>query len=142
MSPRLRANLHALDVDRHVRIHTVVRPGSAALNALVEGNRGRAVLANDTSFAVGYAPASRLEQIVRAVEQTLTDPSTVAAHPMIGEDVKVMGIRRGDHVDLTIACAIVDRHVRGLAEYVEPHERLPSSPGARRGPTARTSTSP
>jgi len=134
MSPRLRANLHALDVDRHVRIHTVVRPGSAALNALVEGNRGRAVLANDTSFAVGYAPASRLEQIVRAVEQTLTDPSTVAAHPMIGEDVKVMGIRRGDHVDLTIACAIVDRHVRGLAEYVDATRTITELAGR----TART----
>jgi len=134
MSPRLRANLHALDVDRHVRIHTVVRPGSAALNALVAGDRGRAVLANDTSFAVGYAPASRLEQIVRAVEQTLTDPSTVAAHPMIGEDVKVMGIRRGDHVDLTIACAIVDRHVRGLAEYVDATRTITELAGR----TART----
>jgi S-adenosylmethionine synthetase len=114
----LRANLHALDVDRHVRIHTVVRPGSAALSAIVTGERGRPVLANDMSFAVGYAPASRLENIVRAVEQTLTAPSTVAAHPMIGEDVKVMGVRRGRHIDLTIACAFVDRHLRGLSQYV------------------------
>jgi S-adenosylmethionine synthetase len=115
----LSANLHALDVDRHVRIHTVVRPGSAALSALVAGERERRVLANDTSFAVGYAPASQLEGVVRAVEQTLTAPSTVAAHPMIGEDVKVMGVRRGREIDLTIACAIVDRHVSGLSEYVD-----------------------
>jgi S-adenosylmethionine synthetase len=114
----LRANLHALDVDRHVRIHTLVRPGSAALRAMVTGERGRAVLANDTSFAVGYAPASRLENIVRSVEQIITAPSTVAAYPMIGEDVKVMGVRRGHHVDLTVACAFVDRHLRGLSEYV------------------------
>jgi S-adenosylmethionine synthetase len=115
----LRTNLHALDAHRHVRIHTVVRPGSAALSALVGGERGRRVLANDTSFAVGYAPASRLEDVVRAVEQTLTASSTIAAHPMIGEDVKVMGVRRGDQIDITIACAIVDRHVRGLSDYVE-----------------------
>jgi S-adenosylmethionine synthetase len=115
----LRANLHALDAQRHVRVHTVVRPGSAALSALVAGERGRRVLANDTSFAVGYAPASRLEAVVRDVEQTLTAPSTVGAHPMIGEDVKVMGIRRGDRIDITIACAIVDRHVRGLSDYVD-----------------------
>jgi S-adenosylmethionine synthetase len=69
----LRANLHALDVNRHVRIHSVVRPGSAELASLAAGERGRRVLANDTSFAVGYAPASRLENIVRAVEQALTD---------------------------------------------------------------------
>jgi S-adenosylmethionine synthetase len=115
----LRANLHALDVHAHARIHTLVRPGSAALSAMAGGERGRRVAANDTSFAVGYAPFSRLEQIVRDVEQTLTASSTMAAHPMIGEDVKVMGVRRGDHIDIIIACAIVDRHVRGLPDYVD-----------------------
>ena len=115
----LRANLHALDAQRHVRIHVVVRPGSTELSALVARERGRSVLANDTSFAVGYAPPSRLEQVVLAVEQALTSSSTVAAHPMIGEDVKVMGVRRGHQIDLTIACAIVDRHVRGLSDYAD-----------------------
>lgn len=115
----LRANFHALDLDRDVRIHTLVRPGSAALSALVAGERGRRVLANDTSFAVGYAPASRLEHVVRDVEQALTAQSTIAAHPMIGEDVKVMGVRRGDRIDITIACAIVDRYVRRLSDYVD-----------------------
>jgi S-adenosylmethionine synthetase len=78
---------------------------------------GPLVVANDTSFAIGHAPPSRLEQIVLAVEQALTSPST--DHPMIGEDVKVMGVRHGHQIDLTIACAIVDRHVRGLSEYGE-----------------------
>jgi S-adenosylmethionine synthetase len=115
----LRANLHALDVERHVRIHTVVRAGSPVLSALVGRERAQRPRANDTSFAVGYAPASRLEQIVLAVEQVLTAPSTVATHPMLGEDVKVMGVRRGRQIDLTIACAIVDRHVRTMSDYVE-----------------------
>jgi S-adenosylmethionine synthetase len=115
----LRANLHALDVERHVRIHTVVRAGSPALSALVGRERAQRVRANDTSFAVGYAPPSRLEQIVLAVEQVLTATSTVATHPMLGEDVKVMGVRRGQQIDLTIACAIVDRYVRTLADYVD-----------------------
>jgi S-adenosylmethionine synthetase len=115
----LRANLHALDAERHVRIHPVVRPGSPALSALVARERGRSVLANDTSFAVGYAPSSRLEEIVLAVEQALTSAPTLAARPLIGEDVKVMGVRRGHQIDLTIACAIVDRHVRGLSDYAD-----------------------
>jgi len=115
----LRANLHALDAQRHVRIHVVVRPGSPVLSALVARERGHSVLANDTSFAVGYAPPSRLERVVLAVEQALTSSSTVAAHPIIGEDVKVMGVRRGHQIDLTIACAIVDRHVRGLSDYTD-----------------------
>ena len=96
-----------------------MRPGSTELSALVARERGESVLANDTSFAVGHAPPSRLEKVVLAVEQALTSSSTVAAHPMIGEDVKVMGVRRGHQIDLTIACAIVDRHVRGLSDYAD-----------------------
>jgi S-adenosylmethionine synthetase len=113
----LRANLHALDAQRHVRIHVLTRPGSAALSALVAHKQGRLVVANDTSFAVGYAPPSRLEEVVLAVEQALTTSSTIATHPMIGEDVKVMGVRRGHQIDLTIAGAIVDQHVQGISEY-------------------------
>jgi S-adenosylmethionine synthetase len=30
-----------------------------------------------------------------------------------------MGVRRGDQIDITLACAIVDRHVHGLSDYVE-----------------------
>jgi S-adenosylmethionine synthetase len=112
----LRANLRALDAQRHVRIQSVTRRGSAELRALVTGEQ---IVANDTSFAVGHAPASTLEQVVLTVEQTLTAASTIAAHPMIGEDVKVMGVRRGHEIDLTIACAIVDRHVRSLSDYAE-----------------------
>jgi S-adenosylmethionine synthetase len=115
----LRANLHALDGQHHVRIHPVVRPGSTALSALVAREQGPSVVANDTSFAVGHAPPSRLEQVVLAVEQALTASSTIVAHPMIGEDVKVMGVRCGQQIDLTIACAIVDQHVRGLSEYAD-----------------------
>jgi S-adenosylmethionine synthetase len=114
----LRANLHALDASRHVRIHTLVKPGSAALTALV-GREQTRIVANDTSFAVGHAPPSRLEQIVLAVERALTASSTIAAQPMLGEDVKVMGVRRGHQVDLTVACAIVDKHIRGPAEYAD-----------------------
>jgi len=96
----LRANLHAINVDRHVRVRSLVRPGSAALSALVARRREPA-RANDASIAVGYAPPSPLERIVLAVEETLTAASTVAAHPMIGEDVKGNGRtpRRPDHPD-------------------------------------------
>lgn len=115
----LRANLHALDAHRHVRIHTLVRPGSTALSALVAREQGARVVANDTSFAVGHFPPSRLEQVVLAVEQALTASSTIMSHPVIGEDVKVMGLRCGHQIDLTIACAMVDRHVHGLSDYAE-----------------------
>jgi len=114
----LRANLHALDLDRHVRVHALVKPGSAALTALVPRAAAGPSLANDTSFGVGYWPPSQMERVVLAVEAALTSPETIAAHPVIGEDVKVMGVRYGDAIDLTVACAFVDRHLPGLAEYM------------------------
>jgi len=113
----LQANLHALDPARHVRIHPVVRPGSAALGSLIARGSDSSVVANDTSLAVGYAPGSRLERVVLAVEQALTHPATIATRPVIGEDVKVMGVRVGQEIEVIVACAIVDRHVRNTADY-------------------------
>ncbi len=113
----LHSNLHALDVERHVRIHTVVRPGSTALTGLLRSGTSTRTVANDTSIGVGHAPPSRLERVVLAIERALTAPETISASPVIGEDVKVMGVRRGRDLDITIACAIVDRHVRGPSDY-------------------------
>ena len=115
----LRANLHALDAERHVRVHTVVRPGSRALTTLLKSGQTTRSVANDTSIGIGYAPSSRLERLVLAIERAITAPEAIAAHPAIGEDVKVMGVRRGRVIDITIACAIVDRHVRGLSDYAD-----------------------
>jgi S-adenosylmethionine synthetase len=115
----LRSNLHALDAGQHVRIHSVVRPGSSALTGLLQNGNSRRAVANDTSIGIGHAPSSGLERVVLAVERTLTSPETISANPVIGEDVKVMGVRRGREIDITIACAIVDRHVRGLSDYTD-----------------------
>jgi S-adenosylmethionine synthetase len=114
----LGAHLHALDPDRHVRLHCLVRGGSADLTGLF-GRGADRPLANDTSCGVGFAPATRLERVVRAVEARLNDPATKALHPAIGEDVKVMGVRRGDRVALTVACAMIDRWLGDVAAYRE-----------------------
>jgi S-adenosylmethionine synthetase len=42
----------------------------------------------------------------------------------VGEDVKVLGVRRGDAVELTVACATVGRHLASLAAYEETKEWL------------------
>ncbi|OPX82821.1 MAG: S-adenosylmethionine synthase [Methanosaeta sp. PtaB.Bin005] len=39
--------------------------------------------------------------------------------PAIGEDIKVMGMRQGDEINLTIACALVDRYVANMKEYAD-----------------------
>jgi S-adenosylmethionine synthetase len=115
----LRQNLHGLDVDRYVRLHNTLRPGSQALEHLFRRNVASAgkVLANDTSIGVGYAPLSALELLVLRVEAVLNGRERALHHPAWGEDIKVMGIRHGMAASLTIACAMIDRHLAGIEQY-------------------------
>ena len=114
----LRENLRHLDAERHVRIHPRIRPASPDLAALFLRRReAGAPLANDTSLGVGFAPLDKLERAVLAVERALNAPATKAAHPEIGEDIKVMGMRSGGDLSLTVACALIGRHVAGLDDY-------------------------
>ena len=110
-------HLPLVDVRRDLSVHSLVRPGSADLNGLFERRGGRARLSNDTSCGVGYAPLSRLEKIVHAVERDLNMAGE--QRPEFGKDVKVMGVRHGGQFDLTIACALIGRFVRSLADYLE-----------------------
>jgi S-adenosylmethionine synthetase len=121
----LRANVPALDPERHVRIHTLIRPSSPDLVALFERQREAGVaLANDTSIGVGFAPLDPLERAVLAVERRLNAPATRAAHPEFGPDVKVMGLRTGEAMRLTVACALIGRHLRDLADYFAAKARV------------------
>jgi S-adenosylmethionine synthetase len=100
----------------HRRDGQRLRPGSSDLTTLF--GRSRAPLANDTSCGVGFAPLTELERIVLEVEHVLNDRAAQAKHPELGSDVKVMGVHHRDQVSLTVACALVDRHVESLAAYV------------------------
>jgi S-adenosylmethionine synthetase len=40
-------------------------------------------------------------------------------YPAIGQDIKIMGLRDGNTITLTIACAIVDRYCKDIREYSE-----------------------
>lgn len=114
----MRAHLRFLDPERDVRIVPRIRPTSPDLAALFARQAESGVpLANDTSFGVGFAPLDELERAVLAVERRLNSPAVKSAHPAIGEDVKVMGARHEGAIALTVACAIVDRHVAKLEDY-------------------------
>jgi S-adenosylmethionine synthetase len=110
---------------RHVRIQSLVRPGSADLVELYARQRdaGR-WLANDTSCGVGYAPLSDLERIVQAVEHRLSDSGRRMERKEVGEDVKVMGVRNGDRIRLTISCAMIGRYLFHLDDYLEAKSSL------------------
>jgi S-adenosylmethionine synthetase len=113
----LQRSLPALDVDRHVRLVPHLRPGSADLTGLF-GRQGAVPLANDTSCGAGFAPLTPLERIVLEVEQQLNAHETKRAHPALGTDVKIMGVRRGGAVRLTVGCAMIGRWLRDAGDYV------------------------
>jgi S-adenosylmethionine synthetase len=114
----LRQHLHALDPERHVRLHVLLRPGSHDLTELfLRQQRSGVVLANDTSCGVGYAPPSKLERTVLAIDRALTSSATLIAHPAIGEDIKIMAVRQGKATRLTISTALIGAHLVDVAGY-------------------------
>lgn len=115
----LASHFHALQPEQHVKLHSLIRPGSVDLVELyLRQEQTGIALANDTSCGVGYAPLSELERVVLRVEKELNLAETKSAHPEIGEDIKVMGVRKQDTLELTIACAFIDSHITNIDDYV------------------------
>jgi S-adenosylmethionine synthetase len=133
-------NLHALDAERQVAVSSLVRPGSHELVALFDRSAsGTAALSNDTSCGVGYAPLSETERVVLAVEASLNSESTRRSDPALGEDVKVMAVRRGDELGLTISCAMIDGALEDAAAYQKAKQRAAEIAGQAAGAlTARS----
>lgn len=114
----LRQHLPELDVEHYVSIFPRIRPGSGDLTELFARGAARTPLANDTSCGVGFAPLTATERVVLAVERALNGADTKRAYPAIGQDVKVMGLRRGRSIALTIGCAMIARFVKSVEEYL------------------------
>ncbi len=109
-----------LDVDMDVMLDCRIGQGSADLRDLYQT---RKLLANDTSFGVGYAPFSETEAITYETERLINGPLKKEI-PEVGEDVKVMATRVDDHIDLTVAAAMVDRLVPDKSHYISVVEEL------------------
>ncbi len=120
----LKENIPNLDVTKHVIIHPKLKPGSKDLVELFERFqlKGEIPLANDTSFGVGHAPFDDIETIVYEVERALNSKEFKKDNPYLGEDIKVMGVRNGDNIRITIAAAFVDKYVKDVKDYLEKKE--------------------
>ena len=114
----LAENLRGIQPERHVRLHALIRPGSPELVELyLRGQEDGLWLANDTSCGVGFAPLSALERVVLGVEQRLNHRAAKKDHPECGEDIKVMGVRRGGEITLTVACAMIGGCLKDPHDY-------------------------
>lgn len=104
-----------LDVGTDVIVDVRLGEGSGDLQE-VFGEEGTVPMANDTSYGVGHAPLTETEQIVLETERRL-NTEYATDNPAVGQDVKVMGKREDDNVDVTVAVAMVDQHISDMMDY-------------------------
>ncbi|MGQ9780788.1 MAG: methionine adenosyltransferase [Nitrososphaeria archaeon] len=109
----IQRTIRNLDVDRHVCIHFKIRNPSSDLSYLSEKG-----IANDTSIGVGFAPLSETEKITLGIENYLNSAEMKKSFPEIGEDIKVMSMRKKRDLDVTVAMATVDKYVPDRDHYI------------------------
>jgi S-adenosylmethionine synthetase len=115
--------LRFVDPEKHVKYQIELKPGSPELVDIFR-RKGRVLGANDTSAAVGYAPLTRTEKIVLSLEKYLNSQEFKRNFPETGEDVKVMGLRKNNHLHLTVSMAFVDRYISSETDYFRRKEEV------------------
>jgi S-adenosylmethionine synthetase len=120
----IKENLRFVDPEEHVRYQVEVKRGSEALTDIFKRRRSGPLGANDTSAAIGYAPLSRTERLVLDLERYLNSRELKRSYPEAGEDVKVMGFRNGERLELTVAMAFVDRFIESEEAYFKRKEEV------------------
>jgi S-adenosylmethionine synthetase len=119
----IKNNLRLVDPEKHLKYRIVLAPGSAELTDIFL-RKGHVRSANDTSAAVGYYPLSPTEHVVLDLERYLNSEKFKNRYPDTGEDIKVMGLRRGDMLDLTVAMPFIAQHIKSEKEYFEKKDIL------------------
>jgi len=118
----VRNTIPAMDLERDMIIDCKLGTGSSDLRDVF--TRDHVPMANDTSFGVGHAPFSELEQVVYNTERQLLTDLKKKKIPGIGEDIKVMGLRENDDISLTICCGMVGRHIDDMDHYINAKEEM------------------
>jgi S-adenosylmethionine synthetase len=116
-------NLRFVDPEEHVKYQVELKQVSQALRSIF--NKRKKILgANDTSATVGYSPMSKTEKTVLDIEKYLNSKRFKKEFPESGEDIKVMGTRNNDKLDLTIAMAFIDKFIDSEETYFRRKEEI------------------
>jgi S-adenosylmethionine synthetase len=118
----IKQHFRYLDPDMHAVIDYRIGQGSADLVGIYDLGVKSVPLANDTSVGVGYAPLTLLEDLVCKTERLLNSRDFKAKYPEVGEDVKVMGVRVGKEIKLTVAAAMISRLTKDKSHYLSVKE--------------------
>ena len=117
----LEAHVPELEIGTDIVVDVKLGEGSGDLRDVF--GEGGVAMANDTSYGVGHAPLSETEQIVLNAERRLTG-EYATDHPELGPDVKVMGKREGDDIEITVAAAMIDSYIVDADAYAEAVEEV------------------
>jgi S-adenosylmethionine synthetase len=113
----IKETMRFLDPEKDVKIDAMIKQGSPDLISVFLRKKSMPI-ANDTSIGVGYAPLSPTEELVLGTELLLNSKPFKKKYPEVGEDVKVMGMRKGRKLDLTVAAAMVSSLIPDASHYV------------------------
>ncbi|MGE5299516.1 MAG: methionine adenosyltransferase, partial [Acidobacteriota bacterium] len=114
----LRKHLRFIDPEKHVKYRLVLAPGSEELTDIFA--RSQAIKgANDTSALIGYYPLSSTEEAVLGLERHLNSLSFKKKYPETGEDIKVMGLRTGKELEVTVAMPLISTFIHSEDDYFE-----------------------
>jgi S-adenosylmethionine synthetase len=108
--------------DEHVKYQLEIGTSSHELRSIFENPK--LFVANDTSALVGYAPFTKTESAVLETEQYINSSNFKKEFPESGEDVKVMGFRNSNFLELTIALAFIDSYVDSENYYFERKQEM------------------
>lgn len=101
----------------HIEFESKIGETSTDLKSVFDSEG--APKSNDTSFGVGHAPLSEVEKIIRNLEKELREEIEE-----VGEDIKVMGLRKDNKVKLTVAAATISSRLEKLEDYFDLTEAI------------------
>ncbi len=111
--------------DEHVEYQLEIGTSSRELCSIFKNPKS--FVSNDTSALVGYAPFTKTESSVLETEEYVNSQNFKKEFSESGEDVKVMGVRNNDNLDLTISIAFVDSYVDSENHYFKRKQEMVES---------------
>lgn len=116
------------EVDKNFKISIGYQPGATNLQEVFKKSN-KIAISNDTSFGVSHGPLSRTEKLTLDLAELINSKNFSRKYPFVGKDIKVMALRKGERVYLTLAIAFVDKFVKSIDDYFAKKERVKTELG-------------
>lgn len=123
----LNDNIKNLNTNTDVILDCKLGCGSYDLTSVFSNVNSKTYIpcSNDTSFGVGHAPFSDLEKIVYNTERNMINTLKNKKNmKFIGEDIKVMGLRNQNEINITVCSGFIDKYIDDLDTYINYKEEL------------------